>query len=90
MLFSVTIEYMFDKLPDDIIRKIYEYDDTYRQKYNLVMKKLMVVFDSYNRYILHQLFQNDLYFNINLQINNVFHFIRISNIRTIEEMKAQI
>ena len=54
MLFSVTIEYMFDKLPDDIICKIYEYDDTYREKCDLVVKKLMVVFGSYNRYILHQ------------------------------------
>lgn len=81
---------MFDKLPHDIIRKIYEYDDTYREKYDLVIKKMMVAFGSYNRYILHELFHNDLYFNINLQINNVFHFIHISNIQTIEEMKSQL
>ena len=81
---------MFDKLPDDIIRKIYEYDDTFRQKYDLVMKKMMVVFGCYNRYIFHHLFHNDLHFNINLQINNVFHFIRMSNIRKHEELNAPI
>lgn len=76
---------MFYNLPDDIIRKIYEYDGTYRHKYDLVMKKILVAFGSYNRYIHHHLFHNDLYFNVNLQINNIFHFIRISNKRMNEE-----
>ena len=70
---------MLYNLPQEILRKIYEYDDTYKLKYHLVIKNIPLIFNSYNRYIHHHLFHNDLYFNINLQIENIFHFIRISN-----------
>ena len=72
---------MLQKLPEDILRKIYEYDDTYKIKYDLVIKSIPRIFESYNRYIQHYLFHNDLYFNINFQIKSIFHFIRNSNTR---------
>ena len=70
---------MLYNLPEEIIRKIYEYDDTYKLKYDLIVQNIPRIFNSYNRYIHHYLFHNDLYFNINLQVKNIFHFIKSSN-----------
>lgn len=67
---------MFYKLPDDILRQIYEFDDTYRKKYDIVMKSLVCAFNKYHRYTHIHLFHNDLQYNINQIILTIFDFVR--------------
>ena len=61
-------------LPPEIWRYIYEYDDTYKIKFNKVLQHLTNIFIRYNIYNNNYLFHNDLNYNINLQKHNIFYF----------------
>jgi len=70
---------MIYKLPEDILRKIYEYDDTYKHIFNTVIEQMMLTFERYNRYVHYELFRNDLFYNLHFCAYDIFHFIQNSN-----------
>jgi hypothetical protein len=70
---------MIYKLPEDILRKIYEYDDTYKHIFDTVIEQMMLTFEKYNRYVHYELFHNDLFYNLHFCVYDIFHFVRNSN-----------
>ena len=47
MTFSTKRKYLFNNLPNEIKTKIYKYDNTYKQLFNLVLQELLIYFIPY-------------------------------------------
>ena len=67
-------------LPKDIQYIIYQYDNTYKIIYDQVLNE----FNKYLRMVhickYSYLFKNDLHYNVNTKIQDIFHFIKYSKI----------
>jgi len=48
MTYSIKRKILFNELPNELKIKIYKYDNTFRQKFNLVLEELLYYFRQQN------------------------------------------
>ena len=52
---------------------IYEYDNTYKEKYDIVIRQLRLLYAKHNLYMHNYMFHNDLFMNVYLQQYSLCH-----------------
>ena len=62
--------------PKEIMTIIYQFDKTYRDKYNDVMGELKRLYVKYNLYIHNYMFHNDLFMNNGLEYRSICYFAK--------------
>ena len=62
--------------PSEIMTIIYEYDNTYKEKYDIVIRQLRLLYAKHNLYMHNYMFHNDLFMNVYLQQYSLCHFAK--------------
>jgi hypothetical protein len=62
--------------PREILTIIYEYDNTYKEKYDIVIRQLRLLYAKHNLYIHNYMFHNDLFMNIYFQQHSLCYFAK--------------